>query len=85
MNYKHSSLIQKVIKIAIGYINYEKRVYLQRHNELSKHCKIRMEKLPAGQRASIQACRDWKRLKKRNKVDLAKIYGGSRGSWPKRM
>ena len=44
-----------------------------------------MEKLPAGQRATIQACNDWKRLKKRNKVDLQKIYGGSRGSWPKRM
>ena len=44
-----------------------------------------MKDLPPGQRACIAACTDWKKLKKRNKEDLAAKYGGSRDSWRNRM
>ena len=44
-----------------------------------------MDKLPPGQKACIDACSDWKQLKKRNRVDLARKYGGSESSWKKRM
>ena len=46
---------------------------------------IRNTDLPPGQSACIEACKDWKKLKKRNKADLAAKYGGSRSSWKKRM
>jgi len=44
-----------------------------------------MKDLAPGKRACIEACKDWKNLKKRNKADLAAKYGGSRDSWRNRM
>ena len=41
--------------------------------------------LPEVALATIQVCNQWKTLRKRNKKDLARTFGGSETSWKHRM
>ena len=66
-------------------LNYDVGIvchYYHKSENIGVFC---MDKIPKGQQACIDACKDWKQLKRRNKVYLARKYGGSESSWKNRM